>query len=68
MDSLVDRIQQTEVCGSDLKAGNAMAALALAGFRNYDLMREAGCDKDVATEEYCFAEAGHEITPDSSYF
>lgn len=45
-----------------------MAALALAGFRNYDLMREAGCDKDVATEEYCFAEAGHEITPDSSYF
>lgn len=68
MASLVERIQQPGVCGKDLNDGNALAQAALDGFRNYELMKEVGCQKDPDTGAYCYADAAFSSNPSSLYF
>lgn len=49
MTSLVAELQQSNRCGQDLAAGNAVAVEALQGFQNYEMMRNAACLKSNTT-------------------
>jgi hypothetical protein len=48
--------------GPDLAKGNALAVAASNGFRSYKLYYEAGCLKNVRTEN-CLAEAANSTSP-----
>lgn len=49
MNTLAGELQQSNRCGQDLKAGNAVAVEALQGFQNYPMMRDAACLKSNTT-------------------
>jgi hypothetical protein len=49
MSQLASRIRLSNTCGPDLSKGNPLVTEALMGFQNYNLYREAGCQKNNAT-------------------
>ncbi|KAK4703428.1 hypothetical protein P7C70_g2793, partial [Phenoliferia sp. Uapishka_3] len=68
MASLATQIRLPSTCGPDLALSNALAVEALMGFQNYDMMRQAGCQKSNTTGEYCFAAAAAEKPASELYF
>ncbi|KAM0746808.1 hypothetical protein T439DRAFT_109782 [Meredithblackwellia eburnea MCA 4105] len=68
MSQLATQIRLQNTCGTDLAQGNALAVEALAGFQNYELMRAAGCMRNNATGQYCFAEAAAQSTASELYY
>ncbi|KAH7887048.1 hypothetical protein F5I97DRAFT_1807133 [Phlebopus sp. FC_14] len=55
-------------CRTDLAAQNAMATDTLIALQAYDLMRNAGCQVDTATNAYCYVEAVADPDPSSYWF
>lgn len=51
MSKLAETITSSSACKDDLAAGNSLANQALTGFKNYDIMRQAGCLKDNSTSQ-----------------
>ncbi|ORY92654.1 hypothetical protein BCR35DRAFT_298134 [Leucosporidium creatinivorum] len=68
MSQLAVKIRLSNTCGPDLSKGNPLVTEALMGFQNYNLYREAGCQKNNSTGQYCFAQASAESEPDDLYF
>jgi hypothetical protein len=62
------KLKQSNVCGPDLAAGNALATTAYNGFLNYQLYYEIGCQKSETTDNYCLAEAADSGTDQSSMY
>lgn len=68
MSQLAGQIRLPNTCGPDLARGQPLVTEALMGFQNYNLYREAGCQKSNSTGRYCFAEASAQSDPDELYF
>lgn len=49
MSQLAAQIRLSNTCGPDLARGQPLVAEALMGFQNYNLYREAGCQKNNST-------------------
>lgn len=49
MAALATEVRLQSTCGPDLTLGNALAVEALTGFQNYELMRQAGCQRSNST-------------------
>jgi hypothetical protein len=68
MSQLATNIKRQNACGPDLNKGNPLVTEALQGFQNYNLLREAGCQRNAETNQYCLAEACAAPNPDELYF
>ncbi|KAG8958326.1 hypothetical protein FRC03_009220 [Tulasnella sp. 419] len=68
MDWLAEEIQKDTVCGRDLKDQVVLPVTALNGFRNYRMMRQAGCLVNQRTNTYCFADAVAASSPADFYY
>jgi hypothetical protein len=60
------RLQQPEICGQDLAAGNALATTALDGFLNYPMYNAIGCQRNGTSDNYCIVEAAAQSSDKSS--
>ncbi|KAJ7634923.1 hypothetical protein FB45DRAFT_910260 [Roridomyces roridus] len=55
-------------CSQDLAQGNSMAVQTQTALNAFDLMRNAGCLADPATNTYCYLDAVHNSNPSDTYF
>lgn len=54
-------------CAQELSSGHALAWSALNGFRNYKMVRDAGCLQNERTNTYCFVDAAAAQPPADIY-
>ncbi|CAE6521434.1 unnamed protein product [Rhizoctonia solani] len=68
MSWLASEIVKPEVCGTDITNQNGNVLEALNGFKNYALMRQAGCLANQRSNAYCFVESVASSSPVDTYF
>ena len=61
-------IELKGVCSAELNDGHAMAWDAFNGMKNYAMMREAACLRNLRTNAYCYADAIAGSPPSDIYF